>query len=267
MLKTERWSCATDWICVQLGWYLHLYDDGHDLHCQCLRHHARMAPDYRLAWRNAADVKGGGNGLGRDLRCLRRNRHHHRRSSSGRPAADVRRLSLHVDDQRRLQHGRQLRRNRGRLQDLRRVRSRRRTCRISPRPRDADRCPPLNSDRAFNPSQAPHFLIWKPEPMRIVDIRELSVPLEGNIANAVVSFAEHDVSLVAVVTDVVRNGKPVVGYAFDSIGRFAQGGILRDRMIPRLEAAAPGALLDEGGSRFDVAKVFATIMRDEKPGG
>jgi D(-)-tartrate dehydratase len=103
--------------------------------------------------------------------------------------------------------------------------------------------------------------------MRIVDIRELSVPLEGNIANAVVSFAEHDVSLVAVVTDAVRYGKPVIGYAFDSIGRFAQGGILRDRMIPRLKAAAPGALLDEGGSRFDVAKVFATIMRDEKPGG
>jgi D(-)-tartrate dehydratase len=102
--------------------------------------------------------------------------------------------------------------------------------------------------------------------MRIVDIRELSVPLEGNIANAVVSFAEHDVSLVAVVTDAVRYGKPVIGYAFDSIGRFAQGGILRDRMIPRLKAAAPGALLDEGGSRFDVAKVFARIMRDEKPG-
>jgi L-alanine-DL-glutamate epimerase-like enolase superfamily enzyme len=103
--------------------------------------------------------------------------------------------------------------------------------------------------------------------MRIVDIRELSVRLEGNIANAVVSFAEHDVSLVAVVTDVVRSGKPVIGYAFDSIGRFAQGGILRDRMIPRLKALPPGALLDASGARFDVAKVFAAMMRNEKPGG
>lgn len=103
--------------------------------------------------------------------------------------------------------------------------------------------------------------------MRITDIRELSVPLEGNIANAVVSFAEHDVSLVAIVTDVIRNGRPVTGYAFDSIGRFAQGGILRDRMIPRLKAAPPEDLLDETGARFDIAKLFAIIMRNEKPGG
>jgi hypothetical protein len=83
--------------------------------------------------------------------------------------------------------------------------------------------------------------------MRVTEIRELSIPLEGNIANAVVSFAEHTISMVAVVSDVIRNGKPVVGYAFDSIGRFAQGGILRDRMIPRLKAAALDALLDASG--------------------
>lgn len=58
--------------------------------------------------------------------------------------------------------------------------------------------------------------------MRVTEIRELTVPLEGNIANAVVSFAEHTISIVAVVSDVIRKGKPVVGYAFDSIGRFAQ---------------------------------------------
>lgn len=103
--------------------------------------------------------------------------------------------------------------------------------------------------------------------MRIVDIRDITVPLEGNIANAVVSFAEHDVSLVAVVSDVVRNGRPVVGYGFDSIGRFAQGGILRARIIPRLQAAAPEAMLDDAGARFDPAKVLAVAMRNEKPGG
>jgi len=103
--------------------------------------------------------------------------------------------------------------------------------------------------------------------LRIVDIRELSVPLEGNIANAVVSFAEHDVSMVAVVTDVVRNGRPVVGYGFDSIGRYAQSGILRERMLPRLKAAAAGSLLDESGQRFDTTKVLAAAMRNEKPGG
>jgi len=103
--------------------------------------------------------------------------------------------------------------------------------------------------------------------MRITAIREVSVPLEGNVANAYVNFSEHTVSLVALQTDVIRNGKPVTGFAFDSIGRYAQSGILRDRMIPRLEAAAPESLLDKSGEFFDAAKVLQTVMRNEKPGG
>lgn len=103
--------------------------------------------------------------------------------------------------------------------------------------------------------------------MRIKQIRELSVKLEGDVANAVVNFSEHTVSLVAVITDVIRGGRPVVGIGFNSIGRYAQSGIIRDRMIPRLAAASPGSLLDETGERFDPAKVLATIMRNEKPGG
>src|SRR5258706_3809143 len=103
--------------------------------------------------------------------------------------------------------------------------------------------------------------------MRITAIKEVSVPLEGNVANALVNFAEHDVSLVALETDVIRNGRPVTGYAFDSIGRYAQGGILRDRMIPRLKAATPESLLDASGERFDPEKVLKTILRNEKPGG
>lgn len=103
--------------------------------------------------------------------------------------------------------------------------------------------------------------------MRITEIRELAVRLEGNISNAVVSFAEHDVSLVAVFTDVIRDGKPLIGLAFNSIGRFSQSGIIRARMIPRVLAAPPQSLLDAGGRCFDAAKVLATAMRNEKPGG
>ncbi len=55
------------------------------------------------------------------------------------------------------------------------------------------------------------------------------------------------VSLVAVETDVVRDGKPVIGYGFTSNGRYAQGGILRDRFIPRIMAADPKSLVDETG--------------------
>ncbi|WP_144636366.1 enolase C-terminal domain-like protein [Bordetella genomosp. 13] len=103
--------------------------------------------------------------------------------------------------------------------------------------------------------------------MKITDVREISVPMEGNVANALVNFSEHDISLVALVSDVIRDGKPVIGYAFDSIGRYAQGGILRDRMIPRLKKAASESLLDPGGRRFDPARVLQTVMRNEKPGG
>lgn len=103
--------------------------------------------------------------------------------------------------------------------------------------------------------------------MRITDIREITVPLEGDIANALVNFREHTVSLVAVVTDVVRRSRPVVGHAFNSIGRFAQGGILRDRVMPRLMAAKPGALLNKAGDAFDPVAVRRIAMRNEKPGG
>lgn len=103
--------------------------------------------------------------------------------------------------------------------------------------------------------------------MRITEIKEISVRLEGDVANALVSFAEHDVSLVAIVSDVIRNGKPVTGFAFDSIGRYAQGGILRDRILPRLKAAASDALLNASGTQFDPAKVVQIAMRNEKPGG
>ncbi|PLZ01793.1 mandelate racemase [Burkholderia sp. WAC0059] len=103
--------------------------------------------------------------------------------------------------------------------------------------------------------------------MKIKAAREISVPLEGQIANSLVSFAEHDVSLVAIQTDVVRDGRPVTGYAFDSIGRFAQRGILVDRMIPRLVAAPADALLDASGKLFDAQKVLSVVLRNEKPGG
>lgn len=106
--------------------------------------------------------------------------------------------------------------------------------------------------------------------MRIAAIVERAVGLEGGRrggpANAVVNFSGHTVSLVAVVADVIRGGRPVAGVAFNSIGRFAQSGILRDRMIPRVLAASPDALLDASGF-LDPAAVVACALADEKPGG
>lgn len=103
--------------------------------------------------------------------------------------------------------------------------------------------------------------------MKILDIVTHSVKLEGAISNSVVSFDDHDVSLVAVISDVIRDGKPVVGIGFNSIGRYAQRGILVDRIRPRILNAPPASLLDQSETRFDPAKVFATAMKNEKPGG
>ncbi|SHL05811.1 L-alanine-DL-glutamate epimerase [Pseudonocardia thermophila] len=102
--------------------------------------------------------------------------------------------------------------------------------------------------------------------MRITNIVERPVPLRGSIRNSLVNFSGHTVSLLAVHTDVVGAGKPVVGVAFNSIGRFAQSGILRDRLIPRVLSTDPETLLGEDGL-LDPAKVLAACMRDEKPGG
>jgi L-alanine-DL-glutamate epimerase-like enolase superfamily enzyme len=102
--------------------------------------------------------------------------------------------------------------------------------------------------------------------MRILEIIERPVRLQGAIANAVVDFSKHTVSLVAVVSDVIRNGRPVAGVAFNSIGRFAQSGILCDRMIPRVLGAVPEALLDDVG-RIDPGRVLRVALTDEKPGG
>lgn len=102
--------------------------------------------------------------------------------------------------------------------------------------------------------------------MKIVEVRELPVRMTGHIANAVVDFSRHDISLVAVVSDVIRNGKPVTGLAFNSIGRFAQSGIIRDRLIPRIISADPEAYTNSDGN-LSAAALKKVMMRDEKPGG
>jgi L-alanine-DL-glutamate epimerase-like enolase superfamily enzyme len=102
---------------------------------------------------------------------------------------------------------------------------------------------------------------------KITGIYELSVPLEGDITNSVVNFSAHDVSLVAVASNVFRLGRPVIGYGFNSIGRFAQTGILQGRMIPRILNAEPASLVTENGDFFDPAVISSMAMSNEKPGG
>lgn len=103
--------------------------------------------------------------------------------------------------------------------------------------------------------------------MKIKAIYEKTVPIASQIRNAVIDFSQMTISVVAIVTHVVRNGKPVIGYGFNSNGRYAQGGILRERIIPRLLNASEKELLTDDGTNFDPFKCWQVMMRNEKPGG
>ena len=102
--------------------------------------------------------------------------------------------------------------------------------------------------------------------MRIVDIRETAIPLKSKLANSSFDFSEMTTSVVAVITDVVRGGRPICGFAFNSTGRYACGAQMRARFIPRILAADPPMLLDAQGL-LDPEKILAVMMRREKAGG
>ena len=102
--------------------------------------------------------------------------------------------------------------------------------------------------------------------MKLLAIRERTVPISAPMRNASVSFDQMTASALAIVSDRVIDGAPVVGYAFDSIGRYGKGGLLRDRFIPRLLSADPDALLDSDGL-IDPDACVAELMRNEKDGG
>jgi len=103
--------------------------------------------------------------------------------------------------------------------------------------------------------------------MRIVAVKEETVSIASQIKNAYIDFSKMTVSALALVTDVIRDGRPVVGYGFNSNGRYAQGGLLRERFIPRLMAADPSTLLDDTGQNLDPGAVWRILMANEKPGG
>jgi D(-)-tartrate dehydratase len=106
--------------------------------------------------------------------------------------------------------------------------------------------------------------------MRIVEIRESTRPISSSIRNAYIDFSKMTLSLVAVITDVVRDGKPVIGYGFNSNGRYGQGALMRERFIPRVAEAsntAPDTLRDPERDNLDPHRVWATMMANEKPGG
>lgn len=103
--------------------------------------------------------------------------------------------------------------------------------------------------------------------MRILDVVEITKPIASPIRNAYIDFSKMTTSLVAVVTDVEVDGRRVVGYGFNSNGRYGQGGLIRERFRDRILEADPESLLNAKGNNLDPHKVWAVMMSNEKPGG
>jgi L-alanine-DL-glutamate epimerase-like enolase superfamily enzyme len=103
--------------------------------------------------------------------------------------------------------------------------------------------------------------------MRIVEIREKTVSIASAITNAYIDFSKMTCSVVALITDVMRDGKPVVGYGFNSNGRYGQGSLMRERFFPRLMGADPQTLVEDNGANLDPFRIWSTLMKNEKPGG
>ncbi|QRG09843.1 mandelate racemase/muconate lactonizing enzyme family protein [Xanthobacter dioxanivorans] len=105
------------------------------------------------------------------------------------------------------------------------------------------------------------------EALKIIDIREKTVSIASPIANAYIDFSKMTCSIVAVITDVFRNDRRVVGYGFHSNGRYGQGALMRERFLPRLAEATAASLIDERNGNLDPFAIWRTLMSNEKPGG
>ena len=103
--------------------------------------------------------------------------------------------------------------------------------------------------------------------MKITNIIEETKPISSNIKNAYIDFSKMTLSLVAVCSDVIKNGKPVIGYGFNSNGRYGQGHLIRERFGPRILEAKTNQTLNENGNNFDPVKIWNIMMTNEKPGG
>ncbi|OVZ58794.1 hypothetical protein CDO44_13915 [Pigmentiphaga sp. NML080357] len=103
--------------------------------------------------------------------------------------------------------------------------------------------------------------------MRIVRIAERTAALRTPLSNARSDFSQMTATIVAVVSDVVRGGRPLAGYAFNSFGRYACGEQIRERIAPRILAADPDTLVDATGRNFDPIAIHACGQQRERRGG
>ena len=103
--------------------------------------------------------------------------------------------------------------------------------------------------------------------MKIIEIQEKTVPISSEIQNAYINFKKMDCSVVAIKTDVKKDGKFITGYGFHSNGRYAVSELLTKRFIPRLKESKEEDVLNNEGDNFSPEKIWKILMKNEKPGG
>jgi len=84
------------------------------------------------------------------------------------------------------------------------------------------------------------------------------VSIATPMRNASIAFGEMTASALAVESD-----RGITGYAFDSIGRYGKGALLRERFFPRLA----GKTFVDGNGLIDPPAYARAAMANEKAGG
>ncbi|MBB6486287.1 hypothetical protein [Rhizobium lusitanum] len=86
--------------------------------------------------------------------------------------------------------------------------------------------------------------------MRIIDVSERLLPISRCTDHALPTGGL-TTSIAAVTTNMLRDGKPVVGYGYASVGRFGQSGLIRERFAPRVLNASRELLMNNAGDNID----------------
>ena len=86
--------------------------------------------------------------------------------------------------------------------------------------------------------------------MKIIEIQEKTVPISSEIQNAYINFKKMDCSVVAIKTDIKKDGKFITGYGFHSNGRYAVSELLTKRFIPRLKESKEEDVLNNEGDNL-----------------
>ena len=74
-------------------------------------------------------------------------------------------------------------------------------------------------------------------------------------------------SIVSIVTDQYIDGEQIIGFGFNSNGRYGQGSLMRERLFPRIYDLSEGDYQSDNLDNIDPFKLWNAMLTNEKPGG